>query len=127
MSFLLSMLSGVRTESGTSLLRQEQDRHYAEMPSAGQEAERNLNRDICITAAHGYTFAGNESTNSLSARVTQSGKRSSSQIRSTFRIVKDGKIIDNNHNHPFLAQSVIHRAGVYLSERYLFSICRLRL
>lgn len=66
------MLSGVRTESGTSLSRQEQGRHYAEMPAAGQEAERNLNRDICITAAHGYTFAGNESTNSLSARGSSS-------------------------------------------------------
>jgi len=42
-------------------------------------------------------------------------------------MVKDGKVIDNNRTHPFLAQSLVHSVGFYLVERYLFSICRLRL
>ena len=85
------------------------------------------NRDICITASQGYTFAGNNSSNSLSIRPVQSGRRINPQIRSTVRIVKGGKVIDNSHLHPFLAQSFVHLSGIYLSERYLFSICRLRL
>ena len=85
------------------------------------------NRDICITSAQGYTFAGSHSTNSVSIRLTQSLRRLNQPVRSTFRMVKGGKIIDNNHLHPFLAQSFVHLAGIHTSERFLFSICRLRL
>jgi len=42
-------------------------------------------------------------------------------------MVKGGKIIDNNHLHPFLAQSFVLLAGIHIPERFLFSICRLRL
>lgn len=86
-----------------------------------------LYREISITAAQGHTFAGNNSTNSVSAKPPQSGRRINPQVRSTFRIIKGRKVIDNNHLHPFLAQSIVHLAGIYISERYLFSICRLRL
>lgn len=126
-SFLLTFFSGGRTEvvsthaSGGSLCR------VSECPSAENPADFTQNREICITAAQGYAFAGNNSSNSVSVRLTQSGKRTSPQVRSAFRMVKGGKIIDNNHLHPFLARSFVHLAGIYMGERYLFSICRLRL
>ena len=113
-SFLLTFLSGGRTE-------------VVSTRSTETAVDFTRNREICITAAQGYGFAGENSTNSISARITQSGKRTSPQVRSTFRMVKGGKVIDNNHLHPFLAQSFVHLAGFYISERYLFSICRLRL
>ncbi|MBO6168749.1 MAG: hypothetical protein J6O51_02130 [Bacteroidales bacterium] len=108
-SVLLSFLSGGRTEEVSAV------------------SAVTHNRDICIIAAQGYTFAGSDSTNSVSVKTAQSGRRVNPQVRSTFRIVKCGKVINNNHLHPFLAQSVVHLAGIYISERYLFSICRLRL
>ncbi len=116
-SFLLTFLSGERAEVAS----------VSEGPSNESIADFSQNREICITAAQGYTFAGNNSTNSISVRITQTGKRTSPQVRSTFRMVKGGKVIDNNHLHPFLAQSFVHLAEFYISERYLFSICRLRL
>lgn len=127
LSFLLSFLSGAKADAVAEVSGPAGDYCVSETPSTANPQARNLSQDICLTAAHGYTFAGNGNINFVSLRVTQTGKRSSSQLRSTFRIVKCGKIIDNNYIHPFLSQSVIHLSGVYLSERYLFSICRLRL
>jgi len=105
--------------------------HRAEVTVSPVPSENTVDyspaRDICITAAQGYTFAGNNCTNTVSGRTTPSPRRTNPQVRSTFRIVKSGKVIDNNHLHPFLARPVVHLAGIYLSERYLFSICRLRL
>ena len=126
-SFLLSLLSGGRTEVAGTNPSSGSQCNVSECPSTEIITDFAQNREICITAAQGYTFAGSESTSSLSVRIPQSGKKTTPQVRSTFRIVKGGKIIDNNHLHPFLAQSFVHLAGTYISERYLFSICRLRL
>lgn len=101
--------------------------NVSECPSTERAVDFTRDRDICITSAQGYTFAGSDSTNSVSVRLTQSLRRLNEPVRSSFRMVKGGKVIDNNHIHPFLAQSFVHLAGFYTSERFLFSICRLRL
>ena len=85
------------------------------------------NRDLCITAAQGQSFAGYESSNSVSVRTTCSGRRILPQTGSTFRVIKGGKVIDNNRTHPFLTPAFVPLSGMHISERYLFSICRLRL
>ena len=126
-SFLLSLLSGGRTEVASTNPSSGAQCHVSEYPATESITGFAHNREICITAAQGYTFAGDDSTSSVSIRIPQSGKRTTPQVRSTFRIVKAGKVIDNNHLHPFLAQSVVHMAGIHIAERYLFSICRLRL
>lgn len=128
-SFLLTFLSEGRTgmEVVSTNSSSSSQCNVSECSSTENAGDFTQNREICITAAQGYTFAGNNSTNSISVRITQTGKRTSPQVRSTFRIVKGGKVIDNNHLHPFLAQSFVHLAGIYIAERYLFSICRLRL
>ena len=127
LSFLLSFLSGGRTEVVNTSSQDNGRYSVSESQSTEKTADYTQNRELCITAAQGYTFAGGGNSNSVSIRVTQSGKRTSPQVRSTFRIIKGGKIIDNNHLHPFLAQSIVHQAGMYISDRYLFSICSLRL
>ena len=43
-------------------------------PSSEKQTDRALNREICISAAQGYTFAGNESSNFVSIRTAQSGR-----------------------------------------------------
>ena len=126
-AFLLSFLTGGRTEISNASDQNRGPCSVSESQSPQKAADYTLNRDLCITAAQGYSFAGGESTNSVLVRVSQSGRRTSPQVRSSFRMVKGGKVIDNNHLHPFLAQSIVHQAGMYISERYLFSICRLRL
>ena len=126
-SFFLSILSGGRTEEVSTSFSRDIQCNVSACPSTENTTDFTQNREICITAAQGYTFAGNNSTNTVSVRTTQSGKRTSPQVRSAFRMVKGGKVIDNNRMHPFLAQSVVHLAGIYIVRRYLFSICRLRL
>lgn len=110
-----------------SLFSGEREEFVCPTPSSECFADLTQNREICFTSAQGYTFAGNGSTYSVSVRTTQSGRRINQQVRSTFRFVKDGKVVDNNHLYPFLFQSDIHSAGMFISERYLFSICCLRL
>ena len=124
-SVLLSFLSGGRSDAVRDIPAHE--RSVCDNPTEEKGIDLSPGRDICITAASGYSFAGGGSSNSVSARVNQSGRRTSSQIRSTSRIIKGGKVIDNNRLHPFLSQSIVHQAGLYIPERYLFSICRLRL
>lgn len=126
-SLLLSFLAGGQKDVVSKSFPNDSQCNISEYPSAEAAADFTQNREICITAAQGYTFSGNNSTSSVSVRITQSGRRIHQPVRSTFRIVKGGKVVDNNHLHPFLAQSVVHLAGIYLSARYLFSICRLRL
>ena len=84
-------------------------------------------QECCITAVQGYTFAGNESPQSVSLRSSQSSRRSSPQAKSSFRIVKSGKIIDNKNLHPSLVLSYQLMTGLVFSQRYLHIICKLRI
>lgn len=85
------------------------------------------NRELCFFAAQGYSFSGGNGSPSVLVRVSPSGRRTTSQTKSPFRMVKAGKLIDNNHSYPFLTQSFACSSGLYISERYLFDLCRLRL
>lgn len=127
LSFLLSLFSGGRTDVVCDSSSQDVLCAVTEDQSHENTAGYARSKDLCITAAQGYSFSGDSNPNSVSIRVTQSGRRTQSQVRSTFRIIKGGKVIDNNHSHPFLAESVSHQVGMYVPQRYLFSICRLRL
>ena len=87
-----------------------------------------LNRDICLAAVQGPVFAGTGGGHAVSLRrPSQGGRRISSQTRFPFRIVKGGKVIDHNRKHPFPARPSAPGTGMSVPERYLFSICRLRL
>lgn len=127
MYFLLSFLSGGRPDFAADDAPAGSPGVVSENHSSEKTADYSPGRDFCITASQGYSFAGSDSTNSVTGRTTQSGRRIHPQVRSGSRIVKGGKVIDNNHQHPFLARSVVHLTGAHVPERYLFSICRLRL
>ena len=126
LSLLLTLFNG--NKASETCVSSQESRHSVTASSSSEKSnDIALNREICITAAQGYTFAGNESSNFVSIRTAQSGRRTSPQTRSNSRIVKGGKVIDNNHLHPFLAQPVLQSGGTHISERYLFSLCTLRL
>ena len=127
LSLLLSLFAGGRANSVSELQPDGSQCSISERSSSEKTVDHSLNRDICITAAQGYSFTGNNSTNSVSVRTTNAGRRTSPQTKSTFRVVKSGKVIDNNNIHPFLTPSFITLSGTRTSERYLYSICRLRL
>lgn len=126
LSFLLSLLGGGRHQAEAVVSSEEGTYCVAEASSDAKD-NLSLNRDICITAAQGQVFSGERSSNSVSLRNTHTGRRTSPQPRSTDRVVKGGKVIDNNRTHPFLTPVFVPLSGMHISERYLFSICRLRL
>lgn len=118
-SFLLSFLSTGREESVSIC--------SSKYPATEKAIACAQNREVCLSAAQGYAFSGSNSTNSVSVRVNQSFRRINEPVRSAFRMVKGGKVVDNNHLHPFLARSFVHLTGLFISDRFLYSICRLRL
>ena len=127
LSFLLSLFSGGRNKADTAPASDIETCRVTETYPSNTQADRFLNRDLCITAAQGQTFAGTGGQNSVSLRTTGTGRRTSQQPRSLFRVIKGGKVIDNNSSHPFLTPVFVPLSGTHISERYLFSICRLRL
>ena len=127
LSLFLSLFSGGRVNSVSEEQLDGNRYSVSERSSSEKTIDHSINRDICITAAQGYSFTGNNSTNSVSVRTTNAGRRTSPQTKSTFRVIKSGKVVDNNNIHPFLTPSFITLSGIRTSERYLYSICRLRL
>ena len=127
LSLLLSLFSGGKPDNVSGVSSAESRYSVSERSSSENAVDHTINRDICITAAQGYSFTGNNSTNSVSVRTTNTGRRPSPQTKSTFRVVKSGKVIDNNNLHPFLTPSFVALSGTRTFERYLYSICRLRI
>ena len=87
---------------------------------------RMLNNELCLSPVQGGGIAGTGS-HSFSVRNTNPGRRPSQSNRSASRIVKAGKIIENNHLHPFLTPFFCKLSGTDIPGRYLYSICKLRL
>lgn len=127
LSLLLSLFSGGKGKTGAAVPSNGGPYCVAEASSPDTNADCSLNRDLCITAPLGQSFTGDGSSNSISVRTTNTGRRTSPQTRCSFRVIKGGKVIDNNRNHPFLTPLFVPLSGTRISERYLFSICRLRL
>ena len=110
LSILLSLYSGGKNKTGAVIASDEGSRCVA---------EEVLNREFCITATQGQAFAGDGGSNSVSFRSSDAGRRIFPQTTpSTFRVLKGGKVIDN---------TFVPLSGTRIPERYLFSICRLRL
>ena len=125
-SVMLSLLGGGRTEVVCEAVAPQTRHAVGEAPSSDRSMDHRLNRDLCITSAQSYSFTGGNSIQSVSVRTSQTGRRTSPETKSTSRIVKSGKVIDNNHLHPFLTLSFCVLSGPLTSERYLYSLCRLR-
>ena len=127
LSLLLSLFSGGGNKTEANVASDEGTYCVAEASSSDTQADYSLNRDLCILVAQGQIFAGDGSSNSVSVRTTNTGRRTSPQNRFSFRMIKGGKVIDNNRTHPFLTPVFVPLSGTHVYERYLIAICRLRL
>ena len=127
LSLLLSLFSGRQQTPDAAVSSEEGSYCLAEAASSDAPTDYRLNRDLCITAAQGLSFSGEGGSNPVSLRSPNTGRRTPTQLRSSTRFVKGGKVIDNNRTHPFPTPYFVPLSGTHISERYLFSICRLRL
>lgn len=124
--FLLSLFCG--TGEAVGRVREHRSACILSASAAPETPfEGVLNRDLCLTAVPGQVLAGGGTGHAGSLRPGQGGRRISPQTRAPFRIVKGGKVIGNHRTHPFLARASAPESGMSVPERYLFSICRLRL
>jgi hypothetical protein len=122
LSLLLSLFSGGKNKADTVVPSDEGSYCVAEASSSDTKADFSLNRDLCITVAQGQTFAGDGSSNSVSVRTTNTGRRTSPQTRSTFRVIKGGKVIDNNRTHPFLTPVFVPLSGMHILKVSVFHL-----
>lgn len=126
-SFLLSLLLPGEVCGG--VVDSSREGAYVRCADSKSEFEGDYvpGKDFCITATQGQSFSGEGNSNSVSPRTTSGGRRVQTQSKSTFRILKCGKVVDNNNIHPFLTSSFIILSGTCIHQRYLYAICRLRL
>ena len=127
MSLLLSLISGGRNKAEAAAACGEASCCVVEADAADMQLQDPRNGELLLPAVQGLVFSGGGSFHPVSVRTTHAGRRTSPQPRSTFRILKGGRVIDNNRIHPFLASAFVLLSGTHISARYLLSICRLRL
>ncbi|MDO5442600.1 MAG: hypothetical protein Q4G10_02905 [Bacteroidia bacterium] len=110
--------------------------YYAEnaevVPSAVIEAaaqdspDRNPNYDTpALLPVQTAQYSGGNSHVAPSFRSTNSGKRTQTSQKSSFRIVKDGKVLDKNHYFVFQAELHQFQSGIHSTSRYIHAICHL--
>ena len=96
-------------------------------PSSEKAADHVLHKDMCITAAQGWSFSGSENSNTVLLRTSQTGRRTNPSPKTTTRLIRSGKIIDTHNFNPFLSAFFPKADGAQSFFRYLYCICCLRL
>ena len=99
----------------------------ANAPESEKGTDHALHKDMCITAAQGWSFSGSENGNPVLLRTSQTGKRTTQSTKTTSRLVRTGKIIDTHNFNPFLSAFFPKADGAQSFFRYIYSICCLRL
>lgn len=128
-AFIVSLVLSLLSEGGVSVTSgpQHQECCCLSVGTSRDSASCGAqNRDICLVSGQGYSFSGQEEGSFVPVRLTGRSRSSSSHTKSAFRMVKSGKLIDNN-SHPYLTMPFNTLSGTQTAERYLYAICRLRL
>ena len=90
-------------------------------------SQSTLGREMCLLAVGGNAFAGNTTSQGSSIRPTQAGRRSNPSTKTSFKIVKAGKVIDGR-GYVFRGFSVFRLSPDYFSfNRHLHLMGILRL
>lgn len=89
-------------------------------------SDRLPNKDLLLSSAQSLVCLGNEGGAPVHVRTQHSNFRTLSHIKSAYRLIKDGKIIDGLH-HPFLIVNFTTVSGILSADRYLYAIRRIRI
>lgn len=81
--------------------------------------------DVAILPIRTATFSGDGNSFSPSVRSTNSGRRIQPSNKSSFRIIKAGKVFDKNHFYTFQTVLFQFQSGMHSNSRYIYSICQL--
>ncbi|MCQ2156046.1 MAG: hypothetical protein MJY57_02440 [Bacteroidales bacterium] len=81
--------------------------------------------DVALLPAGTMTISGNGNSFAPSFRSSNSGRRVQPSTKSSFRLIKAGKIFDRNNFHTFLTVILQFQSGIRSNSRYIHSICQL--
>ena len=81
--------------------------------------------DVAILPLRTATFSGECSSFAPSFRSTNSGRRVQPSTKSSFRVIKAGKVFDRNNFYTFRTDILQFQSGIRSNSRYIYSICRL--
>jgi len=95
-------------------------------PASESQIWDNLpNKELLLSSAQCLICIGDESGATSTVR-TQHGGNTNHVTKTPFRYIHDGKMTDIHH-HPFFRTVMRQLSGVFSSDRYLFSVRRLRI
>lgn len=124
-AFLLSFIFGGGRASNVC----DRNHHYADavvLPSGEDAADKKTDfNDVAILPVRIATFSGDGNSLAPSARSTNSGRRVQSSFKSSFRVIKDGRVIDRHDFYTFQADLKQFSSGIRSTNRYIYSICQL--
>ena len=123
-SLLLPLFCG--TATGVTSPPGDVRRDALSQPASEQSAWDHLpNKEMLLTSAQSLIGIGDESSATSTVR-TQHGGNTHQIAKSPFRYIRDGKVTDIRR-HPFFKVVVRQLSGVFSTDRYLFSVRRLRI
>lgn len=125
LSFLLTLFGEVGTRSAQTAVNSQDPGIHRQTSLPAQDAAPD--RTYCLATAPSSLLEGSGHGGQVSARPVSSVYRPHSSVKSTTRMLKAGKVLCVRQFKSFLAAAPLAESGRQTSERYLFSICRLRL
>ena len=81
--------------------------------------------DVALIPVRTATVSGDGSSFAPSFRSTNSGKRVQPSHKSSFRVIKTGKVFDRNNFYSFRTDILQFQSGIRSNSRYIYSICQL--
>lgn len=81
--------------------------------------------DVALLPVRTASISGNGSSFAPSFRSTNSGKRVQPSHKSSFRVIKTGKVFDRNNFYTFRTVILQFQSGIRSNSRYIYSICQL--
>ena len=95
--------------------------------SITKDSPADFGREMSFISVCGEAFSGNPTSFSGSIRLTQTGRRINPSTKTTFRLIRSGKVIDTHNFDPFLSALFPKVCGIRSFFRFIYAICCLRL
>ena len=90
--------------------------------ASGKKADFN---DVAILPIRTVSYSGNGDSFAPSFRSTNSGRRVQPSYKSSFRVIKTGRVFDRNNFYTFQTDLKQFSSGIHSTNRYIHSLCQL--
>ena len=81
--------------------------------------------DAAILPVGTALYSGDGNSSAPTFRSTNSGRRVQPSSKSSFRVIKAGKVFDRNHFKTFRSVLFQFHSGIHSIRRYIHSLCNL--